>query len=60
MAELMTEKEIYKKIKLAIVISVDRFYQDLDFNGSEELKKKTIKSIYNEYKRNYPLSIKDE
>ena len=56
----MTEKEIYKKIKLAIVISVDRFYQDLDFNGSEELKKKTIKSIYNEYKRNYPLSIKDE
>ncbi len=51
----MNEKEFYKKIKIAVTLSVDRFYQDLDFDGWEELKKKTIRSIFNEYKRQYPF-----
>lgn len=51
----MKEKEFYKKIRLAIILAVNRFYKDSDFDGHEELKKKTIRSIFNEYKRDYPL-----
>lgn len=51
----MNKKEFYKEIKNAIVLSVNRFYTDLDFDGHEELRKKTIRSLLYEYKRDYPF-----
>jgi hypothetical protein len=49
----MTEKEFYKEIRRAITVSVNRFYTDVHFDGDEEMKKKTIKSIFYEYKKYY-------
>jgi hypothetical protein len=52
----VTKKEFYKKIKEAIILSVERFYTGVDFDGYEEVKKKTIKSIFNEYKSYYSFT----
>ena len=54
----MNEKEFYKRIKLAITISVNRFYRGVVFDTFDEdllWKKQTIRSIFNEYKRIYPF-----
>jgi len=51
----MNEKEFYKHIRLAIKLSMNRCYRGIHFEECEKIKEATIRSLFREYKIDYPF-----